>query len=159
MTQRSIVHATFSLERTYAASPERVFRAFADPDVKAKWFVGPEDWDQTEVVIDFRIGGREVNNGGPKSGPISRFYAQYYDIVPDNRIVYAYEMYLDDTRISVSLATIELAPLDAGRSTRLTITENGAFFDGHEDPALREHGTRELLEALAGAVEAAPVHA
>jgi len=157
MTQRSITHATFSLERTYAATPERVFRAFADPVAKAQWFVGPDDWEQGEVALDFRVGGREVNNGGPKGGPMSSFEARYYDIVPNNRIVYAYEMALDNTRISVSLATIELAP--AGEGTRLTITENGAFFDGHEDPALREQGTRGLLEALAAAVEATPVTA
>jgi len=159
MTPRSIVHATFSLERTYAATPARVFEAFSDLDAKKQWFVGTDGWVQTEVALDFRVGGREVNRGGKHGGPIHSFDARYYDIVPDNRIVYAYEMAFEDTRVSVSLATIELTPVDGGRSTRLTITENGAFFDGHEDPALREHGTRELLEALAGAVEAAPVHA
>ena len=72
----------------------------------------------------------------------------YQDLVPDQRIVYAYDMYLGDARISVSLGTVELEPTDAG--TRLTYTEQGAFLDGLDNPADREHGTRELLEALGG---------
>ena len=35
MSQRTAVHGTFALERTYPAAPERVYRAFADPKAKA----------------------------------------------------------------------------------------------------------------------------
>jgi uncharacterized protein YndB with AHSA1/START domain len=66
--------------------------------------------------------------------------------VPDERIVYAYEMALDDTRISVSLTTIELTP--AGDGTRLVLTEQGAFLDSFDDPSLRETGMADLLDAL-----------
>ena len=52
----------------------------------------------------------------------------------------------DESRISVSLATVELKPKDAG--TRLIYTEQGAFLDGYDNPAQREHGTIELLDAL-----------
>ena len=41
MTQRSAVHATFVIDRTYDAAPERVFRAFADPVAKRRWFGAP----------------------------------------------------------------------------------------------------------------------
>ena len=50
----------------------------------------------------------------------------------DQRLVYGYEMRLDDRKISVSLATIELAPADEG--TRLKVTEQGAFLDGYMMP-------------------------
>ena len=72
--------------------------------------------------------------------------AQYLDIVENARIIYAYDMFEAEKKLSVSLATFELAP--AGKGTRLTLTEHGAFLDGHEDPAQREHGTRWLLEKL-----------
>ena len=49
-------------------------------------------------------------------------------------------MHLDDTRISVSLATVELKPARAG--TRLIFTEQAAFLDGYNDLAEREEGTR-----------------
>jgi len=38
MTDRSVVHATFTLEHAYAASIARVFRAWADPAAKVRWF-------------------------------------------------------------------------------------------------------------------------
>jgi uncharacterized protein YndB with AHSA1/START domain len=38
MSARSVTHATFSIERTYDASPRRVFAAFADSAIKAPWF-------------------------------------------------------------------------------------------------------------------------
>ena len=72
---------------------------------------------------------------------------RYQDIVPDERIVSTYDMHMNGERISVSLATTELKP--EGNGTRLVYTEQGAFLDGYDTPAQREHGTRELLEALA----------
>jgi len=145
--ERKVTHATFKIERTFDSPPKTVFNAFADQKAKDKWFVGPADWIQGEKSMDFRVGGREVNVGGPKGGPMSRFECRYYDIVPNQRIVYAYEMYLDDQRISVSVAAIEFQP--AGAGTRFVLTEQGAFLDGFDNPELREHGTRELVEALA----------
>jgi uncharacterized protein YndB with AHSA1/START domain len=145
--ERKVSHATFRIERTFDAPAPLVFNAFADEKAKDKWFGGPPGWTQGEKSMDFRVGGREVSVGGPPGGPTSKFYATYYDIVPNERIVYAYEMYLDDTRISVSVATIEFKP--AGAGTRLILTEQGAFLDGFDNPALREEGTRGLLEALA----------
>jgi uncharacterized protein YndB with AHSA1/START domain len=146
MTERKVTHSTFVVERTYPASPARVFAAFADPKIKDRWFVGPEEWGPDEREMDFRVGGRETSRGGPKGGPVHAFDALYYDIVPNERIVFAYDMHLDDLRISVSLATIELKTDGAG--TRLIYTEQGAFLDGFDDPAGREHGTGELLDQL-----------
>jgi uncharacterized protein YndB with AHSA1/START domain len=146
MTERSVTHATFVVERTYDASPARVFAAWADPVAKARWFAGPDEWETTGCELDFRVGGREINRGGPSGGPVHTFEGRYHEIIPDQRIVYAYDMYLNQTRISVSLATVEFKP--AGTGTRLIVTEHGAVFDGHDTSAQREHGTGELLDAL-----------
>ena len=146
MSERSVTHNTFTLERTYDAPVARVFAAFADWDAKQMWFAGPEDWEQGEASMDFRVGGREVNKGGPKGGPVHSFESRYYDIVPNERIVYAYEMYMDDKRISVSVSTFELKA--EGSRTRLKLTEQGAYLDGFDNGTQREEGTRELLDAL-----------
>lgn len=146
MTQRSVTHATFQLERLYDAAPARVFRAFADQKAKERWYACAEGWDVEEYSLDFRPGGREIWRGGPRGGPVHRNNTTYHDIVPGERIIWSYEMYLGETRISVSVATVQLRPEGAG--TRLIFTEQGAFLDGFDDPSLREHGTGELLDAL-----------
>ncbi|MCX5513902.1 polyketide cyclase [Kaistia algarum] len=144
--KRSAVHATFVIEKHYPAPPERVFAAFADPKLKARWFVGPPEWGQGRHELDFRVGGREISSGGPKEGPAHRFEALYQDIVPDERIVFSYDLHLGDSRISVSLTTVEFAADLSG--TKLTFTEQGVFLDGYDDAGSREHGTRELLGQL-----------
>jgi uncharacterized protein YndB with AHSA1/START domain len=107
MSERSVTHATFVVERSYDASPARVFAAWATPKAKARWFVGPDEWEASDHELDFRVGGRERVSGGPKGGPVHAFDARYQDIVPNERIVSTYDMHLDETRISVSLATVE----------------------------------------------------
>jgi uncharacterized protein YndB with AHSA1/START domain len=143
---RSVVHAIFSLERVYDASPALVFRALSDPAAKARWFEAGGGWTPIERTMDVRPGGRERAKGRWPSGLITTFDAVYFDVVPNRRLVYCYEMHLDARKISVSLATIELTP--AGAGTRLKVTEQGAFLDGYDDAGAREHGTGLLLDRL-----------
>jgi uncharacterized protein YndB with AHSA1/START domain len=138
MAKSSVVHATFVVERTFEATPAEVFNAFADPKAKARGFVGPSDWESGPREFDFRIGGRERTSGGPKGGPIHSFDCIYQDIVPNERIIYTYDMHADKARISVSLATIEFSGADKG--TRLVLTEQGAFLDGYSLMAGRRAG-------------------
>ena len=146
MTKRTVTHATFVLERVFPVAPARVFNAFSDPKAKAKWFGGPPEWERDKQSMDFRVGGRETSVGGPKGGPVHSFNALYQDIVPNERIIYTYDMELDGKRISVSLASIELK--SEGSGTRLKLTEHGAYLDGYDDAGQRQHGTGELLNAL-----------
>jgi uncharacterized protein YndB with AHSA1/START domain len=145
-TQRSVVHSTFSIERTYPVSASRVFSAFADRAAKRRWFAEGEGWEVEEFTSDFRVGGREFSRFRFEGGAPIRNETVYQDIVPDRRIVFAYSMTVGDQRISVSLATVEVA--SSGDGTRLVYTEQGAFFDGADGPEGREAGICELLEKL-----------
>ncbi|HEY1594017.1 MAG TPA: SRPBCC family protein [Thermoleophilaceae bacterium] len=148
MSDRSVVHSTFVLERTYPAEPARVFAAWASREAKSQWFGSPGD-NNGNYELDFRVGGRESwrgGQGGPTGKSTFSFDAIYQDIVEDERIVYAYDMHMDDQRISVSLTTIELEAVDGG--TRLTMTEQGAFLDGLDQPDRREGGSGTLLDQL-----------
>jgi uncharacterized protein YndB with AHSA1/START domain len=142
---RYVTHATFTLERSYPVPPARVFAAWADPVAKASWFTpGPGSGHE----LDFRVGGREVARGGPDGGPVMTFETLYRDIVPDQRIVYTSTMSTGTDVMTVSLTTVEFTPGGDG-GTRLVLTEQGAYLDGREQPAWREQGTADQLEALA----------
>ena len=143
MNGRSVEHATFVVERKYEASPERAFAAWADPEAKARWYVDSD----ARLEVDFRVGGRERSRGVAPDGRAYSYEALYQDIVPAERIVYTYEMLIEETRISVSLATVEFRPV-GDNGTRLVFTEQGAFLDGHETPAGRAEGMGSLLDAL-----------
>ncbi|MBX3286622.1 MAG: SRPBCC family protein [Actinobacteria bacterium] len=146
MTDRSILHASFTVERTYPFPPATVFRAWADEGQKAAWFHGPPDFGQEGKSFDFRVGGSETVATVPPGEKAHRFTCRYYDIVDDERIVYAYNMEHGDERASLSVATIELEAVDGG--TKVTVTEQGVFLDDIYDADDRQHGTIGLLGQL-----------
>ncbi len=147
MTERTVQHASFSIQRRYPAHPDKVFGAWADAAAKAIWMDDPDfESDGSDYELDFRIGGHERFGGLTPDGVPYRYDALYYDIVPGHRVVYSYEMYAGDDRMSVSLATVEIVPdLDG---TSLTYTEQGAFLDSIDKPEEREEGTAFLLDNL-----------
>lgn len=141
MAHRTVEHASFVIERTFDATASRVYDAWSDPAAKARWFgAGNEAYS-----LDFRVGGREVTSG-EHEGDNYTYTATIHEIVPQERIVFAYDMDKNDLRISVSLVTVQLA--SNGGRTNMTYTEYCAYFDGADTPEQREHGTRELINAL-----------
>ena len=149
---RSVVHASFHLQRTYDAPAARVWRALTDESAKQKWFGGsPGQWELLERQMDVRVGGRERVRGRWQAGVVSTFDALYHDVIPNERLVYSYEMHLDDKKISVSLATMQLKA--EGAKTTLMVTEQGAFLDGYDDAGSRERGTGHLLDALGASLK------
>jgi uncharacterized protein YndB with AHSA1/START domain len=118
-----------------------------DEAAKQKWFGGPPDqYEMLERHMDVREGGRELAKGRFKGGMVSTFEATYHDVVRHERLVYSYVMHLNDKKISVSLATMQLKSDNGG--TKLMVTEQGAFLDGYDDAGSREHGTGYLLDRL-----------
>lgn len=155
-------HGQFTIVRRYAASPARVYAAWADIAVKAQWFIGPEGWELTERRLDLRVGGEEVLRGrfpdrvskDRRGGALeTSFTARYHQVEADARLVYVYDMHLNDTHHSVSLATVEFAPDGAG--CQLRFTEQVVFVDGtksHEGTAAREGGTAAHLDRIGAAI-------
>ena len=146
-----VVHRTFSVERTYPVPPPRVFAAFADPQTKRRWFVEGEGWEVDEFTLDFRVGGFERSRfrfagRAATPSPPMRNDTVYLDIVPDERIVFAYTLTTDGICISAALATVE--PNAAGGGTRLRLTEQAAFLHGTDASVSRQRGWGALLDAL-----------
>ena len=146
------LRGAFALERVFKATPAQVFRAFADLQAKSRWFAGGgEDPKLVEREMDVRPGGRELAVGKWKSGLTTRFDAIYFDVVPDRRLVYGYEMHLDARKISVSLACVEIEPHADG--VKLKVAGQAVFLDGYEDNGARERGTAMLMDKLVATIE------
>jgi uncharacterized protein YndB with AHSA1/START domain len=143
---RSVVHDTFAIERIYPVAPERVFAAWTTVEAKVQWFGNEEGIEVVgEHVLDFRPGGVE-HFAAKAEGMTFDFTATYYDIVDNERIVWAYDMLMDGRRISASLATVEISGVAGG--TKLVLTEQGAYLDGLDTNAQRAEGTEQFLDNL-----------
>ena len=152
METQPVIHSTFVVERSYAATPERVFLAFADPAIKRRWFAEGESHTVESYDLDFRDGGTEhyssrFKEGTPIAGLTLTNENSYQNIVPNRRLVFTSTMWLAEKCISISVGTVELLPKDKG--TDLILTFQSAFLEGADGPAMREAGWRTLLDKLA----------
>ena len=153
MTDRTVAHSTFVIERNYPAAPQQVFRALSDPARKRRWFAEGEGFEVDSFEMDFRVGGFERSRFRFKPGtpvPAGTACANdtvYLDIINNERIVVAYTMTVGGNRMSSSQSTFELVP--DGTGTKLVFTEQAAFFANADGPKIREQGWRALLEQLA----------
>lgn len=147
MTKRSAEHTSFVLERRFTAPPARVFKAWADPEVKRRWSDCHADTGTTEYSMDFRRGGREIHRATLPDGRRQLVEKTFLDIVPDARIIFAYGIEADGCFLSASLVTAEFHR--DGSGTLLKLTEQLAYLDGHMDLDERMRGTSEGLDRLA----------
>jgi uncharacterized protein YndB with AHSA1/START domain len=150
---QGLLHGSFSHVRSLAAPPAAVFAAYADLSQRRRWFHISSDPALAQHELDFRVGGGEVARATFAAAGVQErleYRSRFVDIVANERIVYTYEVIVDDLRRSVSLATVELAPEAAG--TLLTYTEHYVFLrltgDGHADVAERETGMRLQFNGL-----------
>jgi uncharacterized protein YndB with AHSA1/START domain len=146
MTERKVVHDSFTIERWYKAPPVRVFAAWSNSKAKSAWFHGHDERGRDPLELDFRVGGKEHASGIAQDGTRHTYDALYLDIVPNERFILTYWMSINDIPISASLQTVELFADGAG--TRLQFTEQDAFLDGFDDADSRKEGTEQLLNQL-----------
>ena len=157
------MHGSFAVERDLAAPPPLVFAAYADVSVRRRWFRIPGDPARSHHSLDFRPGGSEESRGvfAPLGdlGPEERisYRSVFWDIAPASRLVFGYELALNDVRRWVSLVTVELSSLPpAGQGTRLRHCEQYVFLaydgDGAHDVAHLAGSTRLQLNGLAAAL-------
>ncbi|MFI8520803.1 SRPBCC domain-containing protein [Streptomyces sp. NPDC085481] len=155
-------HGSFELRVDIPAPPERVFAAFAEPELRTRWFKLPGPSRTAEHELDFRVGGGETARNHFLSGDMDErleYRSRFVDLEPAERLVYVYEAHVNDVRRWVSLVTIRLAPQDGG--TRLEWIEQYTYLvlssaDGEQDFAHLRGGTRLLLNGLSLAVAEGP---
>lgn len=116
------VHGTVTAGRLLAAPPEGVWAAFAELELRDRWFSIPGE-DATHE-LDFRVGGGESATGvfAPSGEPeLIEWRSRIFDIEEGRRIVFGYELSVDGLRRTVSLVTVAIGP--EGGGTRLDYTE------------------------------------
>ena len=151
------VHDTFVLERSYAASPQKVFGFLSDPAKKRRWYADSDHQAVEVFEMEFEVGGVERSRyrmapGTPIAGAILSTEGRIEDIVLGQRIVIASTMSLGDKRISSTLVTFELSAQGGG--TKLACTHQGVFYEGADGPQMRKGGWVALLDKLGQAVAA-----
>jgi uncharacterized protein YndB with AHSA1/START domain len=149
-----VIHSTFTIEHTYNATVARVFHAFSDPQKKRRWFAEGKGFVIESYNLDFKVGGFESCRFRFGDGPLMTLESVCLDIVPEQRIIFAYAMTIGGAPMSSSLGTMEFMPGAGG--TRLRFTENSAFVDGNDGSAGRREGSVGMLEKLAEELEAHP---
>jgi uncharacterized protein YndB with AHSA1/START domain len=82
MSDTPVVH----LQRTIAAAPHDVYRAWLEPELLRRW-LAPGELQVTRVEVDERIGGSFRVWQGTAAGDVGGFEAEVVELVPDERIV------------------------------------------------------------------------
>lgn len=105
-----------ALERRYPVAPEKVFRAWTDPEAVKRWW-GPGGHEPVSVAeLDVREGGRfRIVFGGPE-GRDHEVQGVYREVVPNRKLVFTWT-WPRSTPERESLVTLRFIPDGAG--TRL----------------------------------------
>ena len=142
------------LDRQLAAPPDLVFSVWSDPAAKRRWFVESDgrEWETLSYDMDFRVGGREHAEFRRNGRQTLRNDTEFLDIVDNHRIIFAYTMTIDGSRISASLSTALFEP--SGDGTLLTYTEQAAYLDDLDKMESRRHGWSFLIDQIADQVSA-----
>lgn len=142
-----ITHATLVMERTYKASPARVFAAWEDKEARERW-QAPDD----TIVIkfeesNFRQGGRDVARCIEQDGAEFLATVHYLDVRRDESIVFSEAVAQGNSNVSAALVCVELYPVSEG--TRQLVTIQIAAFDGSGMEKGYEHGWGLALDNIA----------
>ena len=113
---------TIRLHRVLRASPEKIYRAFLDPDAMTKW-LPPNGFTGKVHQMDAKVGGRyKMSFTNFSSGKSHSFGGTYIELVPNERIRYTDTF--DDPNLTGEIqATINLKQVSCG--TELNIVQEG----------------------------------
>ena len=132
---------SLTLTRSYPVPPERVWRAWTDPQALKRWF-GPGGEDPVSVAdLDVRKGGRFRIVFGGADGKAHKVQGVYREVVPHRRLVFTWT-WPNTTPERESVITIEFRAQGGG--TELVFRQEQFF-----DTAARDGHQRGWTESFA----------
>lgn len=114
--------STVKLHRVFTAPPERVFRAFTDPDALVKW-MAPHGFTAKVHHLDAKVGGSyKMSFSNFTTGTSQSFGGTYHEIMHNQLLRYTDQF--DDPNLPGQIdVTIQLHPVFVG--TEVHITQSG----------------------------------
>lgn len=146
-TVTTIAHATIVMERTYNASPQRVFAAWSDVEARKRWSAPAADIRIEYEQANFREGGRDLSRCIEPGNDDYVADVRYIDIKRDQRIAFVEDIAHGNRRVSAALISMELTP--KGVATHLSLTMQIASFDDADMEKGYQFGWSSALDNLA----------
>jgi uncharacterized protein YndB with AHSA1/START domain len=118
MTTTNTVH----MHRVIAAQPEKVYRAFTDPDAMARW-LPPNGFTGKVHHMDVKVGGTfKMSFTNFTTGTAIGFGGEYLDVVPNEYLRYT-DVFDDPNLPGVMTVTVTFKKVSVG--TELTAVQEG----------------------------------
>ncbi len=142
----SAVHGFISLERNYRVPANRVYAAFAVPEIRRQWNSPAEGIEVRIDKNDFRTGGRTVEICVAEGQDIARVETSYLHIVENRRLLFSEAISDPESFLGASLVTVEFQGTDAGTRLAIVIQTCGVDGSGLENEVVV--GWRSALDRL-----------
>ncbi len=114
--------STVTLHRVLATRPEKVFRAFVEPDAVASW-LPPFGFTCTVHELDAKVGGKHrMSFRNFTTGSSHSFGGTYKELVPGERLVYT-DKFDDPNLLGEMTVTVNLKAVSVG--TEVSIEQSG----------------------------------
>lgn len=110
--------------RTFNAPIEKVWKAWSDPKIFAKWY-GPQSFTTPVCKIDFKVGG--IHLWAMQSPDGNKYYStgEYKEIIPMNKIVYTDTMCDENGNPQPGETLVTIIFEDLGDKTQMTLKQAG----------------------------------
>jgi uncharacterized protein YndB with AHSA1/START domain len=113
---------TVKLHRVFRSTPERVYKAFIDPDAMAKW-LPPNGFTGRVHEMDARVGGSyKMSFTNFSTGSSHSFGGEFVELVPNEKLRYTDKF--DDPNLPGEMTTtVSLKQVSVG--TEVSIVQEG----------------------------------
>ena len=144
VTESETADRTLVIERVFRAPPDKVFRAWTDPEILVRWW-GPEGMHIPDCEMDVRPGGAWRTTMANKDGDTYTVAGEYREIAAPNRLVMTWGWIQDDGRRGHETEVVVTFE-DVPHGTRMRLVQS--VFQDAEQRNSHEMGWQSTLNDL-----------